>query len=297
MKILLTGGTGLIGSAFIQQCGDPHEITVVSRRPTHAKKRLGPSVTVIPTLTELKNLNAFDAVINLAGEPIADKRWTSAQKQKIEHSRWHTTELLVKALAASDTPPHTFISGSAIGYYGRQGAEPITEEKHTVHDEFSHQLCKKWEAIAEQASSANTRVCLLRTGIVLAPQGGALKKMLPPFRLGLGGPMGHGQQHMSWIHLDDMVAGIQFLLDHKTCHGAFNFTAPQPVSNEDFSKTLARVLRRPAIFRVPSFVLRTALGEMSDLLLTGQAVLPQRLEQAGFHFQYARLEEALHACV
>lgn len=297
MKILMTGGTGFVGSAFIKRYGDQHEITVVSRHPKQAKKTLGPTVSVLPSLAELEHLNAFDAVINLAGEPIADKRWTDAQKERIEQSRWHITETLVGLCAASDHPPHTFLSGSAIGYYGRQGATPVTEDDNTPHDEFSHQLCKRWEAIAQEAASEQTRVCLLRTGVVLAGHGGALKKMLPPFRLGLGGPIGDGQQMMSWIHLDDMVAGIQFLLEHDQCQGPYNFTAPHPASNEAFSKTLGKVLHRPAFFRVPAFVLRTALGEMSDLLLTGQAVLPQRLEQAGFVFEYPQLEQALHASV
>lgn len=295
MNILITGGTGLVGSAFIQRFGDDYNITVLSRHPERAHKKLGPTVSVLASLGELENLNHFDAVINLAGEPIADKRWTSAQRKRIEKSRWHITDTLVGLFEASESPPHTFISGSAIGYYGRQGTTPVTEAKNTPNDEFSHRLCKYWEDIALRAKSDKTRVCLLRTGIVLARQGGALKKMVPPFRLGLGGPMGSGEQMMSWIHINDMTAAIQFLLQQRDCSGAYNLTAPNPVNNATFSKTLGKVLHRPAFFRVPAFVLRLGFGEMSDLLLTGQAVLPERLQQAGYNFEYEELHQALEA--
>ncbi|WP_194755344.1 TIGR01777 family oxidoreductase [Aliidiomarina indica] len=297
MNILITGGTGLVGSHFIQRYGDDHSITVLTRHPKNARKKLGPTVSLLASLGELENLNHFDAVINLAGEPIAEKRWTDAQRERIEQSRWHITESLVGLFAASETPPHTFISGSAIGYYGRQGTTPVTEAEHTPNDEFSHRLCKQWETIALRAESSKTRVCLLRTGIVLSRNGGALKKMLLPFRLGLGGPMGDGKQMMSWIHIHDMTAGIMFLLEHPECSGPYNFTAPKPVNNETFSKTLGKSLHRPAFFRAPAFVLRLAFGEMSDLMLTGQAVLPERLEQAGYTFEYGELKEALDACV
>lgn len=296
MNILITGGTGLVGSAFIQRYGDEYSITVLSRHPERARKKLGPTVTVIASLGELENLNHFDAVINLAGEPIADKRWTAAQRERIEKSRWHITDALVGLFEASESPPHTFLSGSAIGYYGRQGETPVTETNNTPNDEFSHRLCKYWEDIALRAKSDNTRVCLLRTGIVLARQGGALKKMLPPFRFGLGGPMGSGKQMMSWIHINDMTAAIQFLLQQRDCHGPYNLTAPNPVNNATFSKTLGKVLHRPTFFKVPAFVLRLGFGEMSDLLLTGQAVIPERLQQAGFTFEFEDLHPALEAC-
>ncbi|WP_232096358.1 TIGR01777 family oxidoreductase, partial [Serratia ureilytica] len=189
-------------------------------------------------------------------------------------------------------PPGGRISGSAVGYYGDQGQAVVTEEE-PPHDEFTHQLCQRWEALALQAQSDATRVCLLRTGVVLAPQGGALAKMLPPFRFGLGGPIGDGRQYLPWIHLEDMVNGIIYLLDHATLSGPFNMVAPYPVHNEQFAAQLANVLDRPAFLRVPAFVMRLLMGEAAVLVLGGQRAVPKRLEEAGFHFRYLELEQAL----
>lgn len=297
MKILFTGGTGLIGSAFISKFGARHEFTVLSRRPARARQELDNAVNTLASLNELDNLDGFDAVINLAGEPIADKRWTRNQKKRIERSRWNITEKLAELFKASEKPPEVLISGSAIGYYGRQGKEPVTENKNTPNKEFSHFLCKKWEKLATDIASDRTRVCILRTGIVLAPEGGALNRMKLPFKLFVGGPVGNGEQMMSWVHLDDMVDILDFLLNCENCDGVYNATAPNPASNEDFSKTLAKVMERPCFFRVPAFVLKLGLGEMSDLLLTGQAVLPERLQKAGYEFRYPELERALKQCV
>ncbi|RUO19290.1 TIGR01777 family protein [Aliidiomarina iranensis] len=293
MKILITGATGLVGSAFIRKYGEQHEITALSRTPSKASKKLGRGIRVLGSLAELDNLNNYDAVINLAGEPIAEKRWSEAQKERIENSRFRITEQLTALIKNSEHPPEVFISGSAVGFYGRQGEKLVSETEGTPHKEFSHELCQRWEQLANEAASSQTRVCLLRTGIVLARSGGALQRMAPPFKFGLGGPIGDGQQMMSWIHIADMVAAIDFLLNKTACAGAYNLTAPEPVNNEVFSKTLAKVLHRPAIFRVPAFVMRLAFGEMSDLLLTGQAVVPKRLLEAGFQFEYSKLEPAL----
>ncbi|RTE87575.1 MULTISPECIES: TIGR01777 family oxidoreductase [Gammaproteobacteria] len=292
MKILITGGTGLIGSAFIERYD--HDYTILTRRPESAARQLSDKHTYINRLSELKNLNDFDAVINLAGEPIAEKRWTKKHKARIEKSRWQTTDELVALFEASSKPAATFISGSAVGYYGRQGDEKVTERDYIAHDEFSHELCKTWEDKAKQAET-KTRLCLLRTGIVLSPSGGALNRMVTPFKLGLGGPIGHGQQMMSWVHIEDMIEMIQFLLENENCQGVFNATAPQPVSNEKFSKCLAQTLNRPCLFRVPAFTMRLAFGEMADLLLTGQAVLPQKLQEQGFTFKYEHIEPCLKA--
>lgn len=292
MKILITGGTGLIGSAYIHRFHEQHQFTVLTRRPERAKRQLGEQVAVINRLATLENLNDFDAVINLAGEPIAEKRWSKAQKSRIEKSRWQTTDELVSLFAKSSKPPAVFISGSAVGYYGRQGNEPVTERDYIAHDEYSHQLCKTWEDKA-RAAEAMTRLCILRTGIVLSPAGGALERMVPPFRFGLGGPIASGEQMMSWIHLEDMLQLIDFLLHNTDCQGIFNATAPHPVSNADFSQALATTLKRPCVFRVPGFVLKIVFGEMADLLLTGQAAFPKRLEEAGFEFRYRNIEAAL----
>lgn len=191
----------------------------------------------------------IDAVINLAGEPIADKRWTAEQKQRLCHSRWDITQKLVNLFNASDTPPAVLISGSAVGFYGDLGEVVVTEDE-PPHNEFTHKLCARWEQLACEAQSDRTRVCLLRTGAVLAPTGGILAKLMPLFRLGLGGPIGNGRQYLAWIHIDDMVNGILWLLDNDLS-GPFNMVSPYPVRNEQFAHSLGHALNRPAIFRVP----------------------------------------------
>ncbi len=292
MKILLTGGTGFIGARLMPHLRPEHEVTVLSRTPNKVYQRLGHDVHALASLTELKNLDEFDAVINLAGEPIADKRWNDAQKQRICQSRWQITEQLVDKIKAGSHPPKVLISGSAVGFYGRQG-EALVDEDSLPHQEFSHEVCAKWEQLALAAANEQTRVCLLRTAVVLGKEGGALKKMLPAYRFGLGGPIGSGKQYMSWIHVDDVVSIILFLLEQEQCHGAFNTAAPEPVTNAQFSKTLAKVLNKPHFARVPAWTMRLLLGEMSELLLTGQRVMPVRLQSAGFHFRYPTLEKAL----
>ena len=291
MHIFVTGGTGLIGQQLIEQLHPQHSITVLSRGINAARKKLPGDVKIIDDFDSLSNFNDYDAVINLAGEPIADKRWSEQQKYRICQSRWQLTASIVNKLHASDNPPATFISGSAIGYYGRQDDTPITENNHQVHEEFTHEVCQQWEHIAQSASNV-CRVCLLRTGIVLAFDGGALSKMRLPFKLGLGGRIGNGKQYMSWIHIDDMVAGILFLLSQPELSGPFNFTAPTPVTNASFVKAFANALHRPALFPVPAPILKLAMGESADLLLTGQRVLPQKLQDAGFHFRYDNIDAA-----
>ena len=288
-SILITGGTGLIGRTLVKSLHKQYAITVVTRDPNRATRLLGEHVKCI-TAEELRSVDQFDAVVNLAGEPIADKRWTDAQKARICQSRWKITQQLVDLINNSSNPPAVFVSGSAIGVYGRQGDTVITEEFTDFHDEFSREVCQKWEDIALEA---NTRVCILRTGVVLSDEGGALAKMLMPFRLGLGGPIGSGKQFMAWIHLDDMVNGIQFLLENDETKGVYNFTAPNPNTNHFFSLALAKRLERPCIFRVPAFVLKTLMGESSDLVLFGQKVVPQKLIDNGFKFAFPTLKTAL----
>ena len=288
-SILITGGTGLIGRTLVKSLHKQYAITVVTRDPNRAIRLLGEHVKCI-TAEELRSVDQFDAVVNLAGEPIADKRWTDAQKARICQSRWKITQQLVDLINNSSNPPAVFVSGSAIGVYGRQGDTVITEEFTDFHDEFSREVCQRWEDIALEA---NTRVCILRTGVVLSDEGGALAKMLMPFRLGLGGPIGSGKQFMAWIHLDDMVNGIQFLLENDETKGVYNFTAPNPNTNHFFSLALAKRLERPCIFRVPAFVLKTLMGESSDLVLFGQKVVPQKLIDNGFKFAFPTLKTAL----
>lgn len=292
MQILITGGTGLIGSHLVPRLLETgHDITVVTRSPEAARGKFDPRVTLWKGLNDHANLDGFDAVINLAGEPIADKRWTEAQKQRLCQSRWQVTERLVEMFKASQTPPSVLISGSAAGYYGDLGEVVVTEDE-PPHNEFTHKLCARWEQIACGAQSENTRVCLLRTGVVLAPKGGILGKLLPIFRLGLGGPIGSGRQYLAWIHVDDMVNGILWLLNNDL-RGPFNMVSPYPVRNEQFSHSLGHVLNRPAFMRVPAAAVKLMMGESAVLVLGGQRALPKRLEESGFGFRYFDLEEAL----
>lgn len=292
MKILITGGTGLIGRHLVPRLLTlGHTVCVVTRSPEKARQTLDPRVELWSGLQNISSLDGIDAVINLAGEPIADKRWTAQQKQKLCDSRWGITQRISDLIQASTTPPSVLISGSATGYYGDLGEVVVTEEE-PPHNEFTHKLCARWEQIAGTAQSERTRVCLLRTGVVLAPKGGILGKMLPPFKLGLGGPIGNGRQYLAWIHIDDMVNGILWLLDNDL-RGPFNMVSPYPVHNEQFSHALGQALNRPAILRVPATVIRLLMGESSVLVLGGQRALPKRLEAAGFAFRWYDLDEAL----
>ena len=285
MQILITGGTGLIGRHLIPRLLElGHQVTVVTRSPDKARQLLDSRVALWKGLEDRQNLNDIDAVVNLAGEPIADKRWTAQQKERLCQSRWSITQKLADLINASETPPAALISGSAAGYYGDLGEVVVTEEE-PPHNEFTHKLCARWEQIACSAQSDKTRVCLLRTGVVLAPEGGILAKMIPPFRLGLGGPIGNGRQYLAWIHIDDMVNGILWLLDNDL-RGPFNMVSPYPVRNEQFAHALGHALNRPTVIRL-------LMGESSVLVLGGQRALPKRLEAAGFSFRWYDLEEAL----
>lgn len=292
MNILITGGTGLIGQALIARLKADHTITVLSRSADKVKTLFGDEITQCGSLEQL-DINHYDAVINLAGEPIADKRWTEKQKHRICHSRWDLTERLSEKIQQASPAPKVFISGSAIGFYGRQDAKRIDESHTDFYPEFSHDICARWENLAQRAASPSTRVCILRTGIVLAANGGALKKMIPPFKMGLGGRLGDGQQYMSWIHLDDMVSIIDFLLFHSELAGPINATAPRAVNNETFTEALAARLGKKARFPMPTFMAKLLFGEMSDLLLYGQNVYPEQLIKAGFEFQFKDIKSAL----
>ncbi len=293
MHILVTGGTGLIGSSLIKFLNNHHKVTVLSRSQAKVYHINGHQVNAIKNLNEV-DFNQVNIIINLAGEPIANKRWSVKQKHLIEQSRWHLTQELVDCINAAQTPPHTFISGSAIGYYGRQDPQPIDENYTNCYPEFSHKLCKQWEEIALQAHSDTTRVCILRTGIVLAKKAGALKKMLPAYKCALGGPISDGDQMMSWIHIDDMVSLIIFLIEKRELQGVFNATSPNPVTNEEFSRMLAGTLKRPNFAKMPAKIVKLLFGEMAELLIYGQNVQPVKLQQAGFRFHYPKIKGALN---
>jgi len=302
MNILLTGGTGFIGRALIPKLVDAgHDITVLTRDKAQVETpRI--SATYLwwdPATGEgdlAATLERVDAVINLAGEPVVGKRWSKAQKLRIAESRCDATQVLQKTIHASTSKPKVLINASAIGYYGARADEDITEATNAGKG-FLADTCKAWESHAIRVADFGVRVVRLRIGIVLETDGGALGRMLLPFKLGLGGPLGSGQQWMSWIHRADLVNIILFALDHPEIEGALNGTAPEPVRMREFAKTLARILKRPCIFPVPGFVLKILLGEMSSVLLLGQKVLPQKALNNAFSFQYPKLQDALAACV
>jgi uncharacterized protein len=290
-KIIVAGGTGLLGTALVGALQDDrHMVVVLTRRPTRDNEvRWSPQYAEGLWTSALDNAHA---VINLAGASIAGGRWTTARKAAIRDSRMQATGALVKAIVASGQPPPIFISSSAVGYYGSRGDEPVTETTAPGSDFLAH-VCRDWEAAASQLSPA-ARVVLLRSGVVLARHGGALPQMALPFKLFAGGPAGSGRQFMSWIHLHDWVATVKWALASQHIAGPLNVTAPEPVTNEDFSRSLGRVLGRPAWLKAPSFALRLMLGEMADaLILGGQRVLPAVAQQHGFAFQYPTLESAL----
>lgn len=294
MNILITGGTGFIGRALSQALiAQGHQLTILSRQPKIDTQAL----KFIQNFAHIKNLDAFDAVINLAGEPIFAKTWTGIQKSKLRQSRLELTQKLVELCQKSSNPPHTFLSASATGYYGNlaQFAKNCTEQT-ACGNGFAAQLCQEWEACALQAQNKKTRVCLLRTGIVLDTAGGALKQMLALYRLGLGGKLGHGKQHWAWISLEDHIQAMLFLLENPDAQGAFNFVAPQSIRNTDFNCLLAKAIHRPAFFSVPAFVLKLILGERSQLLLDNQPLVPHHLTQLGFKFKFNNLEQWLASC-
>ena len=294
MRILLTGATGLIGSTLVRLWQTEQQLTALTRSAAKVEQKLGTGITAITDIAQL-NMNDYDVVVNLAGEPIADKRWSAQQKLKICQSRWQLTEELAAKIQQATTPPHTLINASAIGFYGRQSSEVIDESCESCYKEFSHDVCARWEELANHARSPRTRVCILRIGIVVAANGGALQKMLPAFRLGLGGRIGDGRQFMSWIHIDDLSAAFDFLLKHTELDGVFNATAPTAVTNQQWTMLLAKRVNRPALLPMPAMVIRLLFGEMGDLLLYGQNVCPRRLLDAGFQFRYRDLRAALHA--
>ncbi|WP_369959915.1 TIGR01777 family oxidoreductase [Pseudomonas benzenivorans] len=293
MHILLTGGTGLMGRALCRYwLTQGHRLTVWSRSPQRVSSLCGAEVRGIGRLEELGE-EPLDAVINLAGAPIADRPWTRKRKTLLWASRIGLTEQLLAWLGRREQKPRVLVSGSAVGWYGDGGERELHEDTPQVTDDFAAQLCGAWEETAQRAEALGLRVVLVRTGLVLARDGGMLKRLLLPFKLGLGGPLGDGRQWMPWIHLADQIALIDFLMLQQQASGPYNACAPQPVRNAEFASALGRALHRPAILPAPAFVLRVTLGELSGLLLGGQRALPVRLGEAGFAFRFTDLDAAL----
>lgn len=297
MKIVIAGGTGFIGAALIRSLQTRgHTVVLLTRA---SGKALARSETVVwqpdasprPRPALVAAINGADAVVNLAGEPIAGKRWTKAQKARLRSSRIDTTRTIVQAIADAQHKPRLLLNASAVGYYGPRGDEEVTEPEPPGKD-FLSGLCREWEAEALRAEAHGVAVARLRTGIVLGKGGGALAKMIPPFKLFVGGPLGSGLQWMPWIHLDDEVGLIEHLLAAGD-GGAVNATAPEPVRMKEFCATLGKALGRPSWAPVPAFVLRLAFGEMADVLLTGQRAVPAEAQRRGYAFRFPTLPEAL----
>jgi uncharacterized protein len=293
MRIVVAGGTGFLGRPLVERLErDGHTVRVLSRRPASAREvAWTPDGAAGPWAAALEDA---DAVINLAGESIAGGRWTVARKARIRDSRIRATRSLVAAIQQAPRVPAVFLSGSAIGYYGPRGDEPVTEQA-SAGDDFLAAVCRDWETEALRAAGT-TRVVLLRTGIALESDGGALPQMALPFKLFAGGPVGSGRQYYSWIHRDDWVNMVTWALRAGGVSGPLNLTAPTPLPNREFARTLGRVLSRPSFMPAPAFALRIVLGEMAEaLLLTGQRVLPAQAQAQGFQFTYPTLEPALRA--
>jgi uncharacterized protein len=294
MKLVVTGSHGLIGSALVAalEDGGHSVVRLVRGSALTGEVHWDPAAGVLDRTL----LDGVDGAVNLAGEGIADKRWTDDQKQRIVDSRVRSTDLLARALAELDPRPTVLVSGSAVGYYGDRGDEELTEESSGGAD-FLADLVRQWEAATAPAEQAGIRVVHARTGIVLSARGGALKKQLPLLKLGLGGRLGSGRQYQSWISIDDEVGGILHALQTDTLSGPVNLTGPEPVTNREFTATLGRVLGRPARLAVPRFALALALGgQLTDVaLLASQRVRPTRLQATGYQFRHPGLEAALRA--
>lgn len=299
MKIVIAGGTGFLGLPLTTDLlASGHTVVVLTRReqarvPAGAKAVVWEHAKTRPTWS--REIDGADVVINLAGEPIGEHRWSAAEKQRIEDSRISATRHLVAAILDAKQPPAVLVSGSAVGFYGPCGDEFVTEETGAGND-FLAGVCRRWEAQAVEASSARTRVVCVRTGLVLDRDGGAMARMLPPFRMGLGGRAGTGRQYWPWIHRTDWIKLIRFAIDTSDVAGPMNATAPEPVTNQVFAKELGKALGRPSFVPASRLALRLVLGEMADaLLLSGQRAVPAKADRFGYRFTYEKLPQALAA--
>ncbi|MBI4348203.1 MAG: TIGR01777 family protein [Elusimicrobia bacterium] len=290
MRILVCGGTGFVGRHLCRHlAGLGHEVVVVSRAegpaPAGAARRVSWDKL-------LEAVESAEAVVNLSGAGVADGRWSARRKVELKASRLTTTSRVVQAILAAKRKPEVLVNASAVGYYGDRGEEKLVESS-VPGGGFLAELCMAWENEAERASEAGVRVVTARIGVVLGIDGGALPRMLPPFRLGLGGPLGSGRQYMSWIHIDDAVGLLWLAASRRELKGPLNVTAPAPATNREFSRALAASLHRPCLFVVPGFILRGALGEMAELLLGGQRVEPAAALGRGYTFRFPELGPAL----
>src|SRR5215471_3217260 len=303
MKTVIAGGSGFLGTALAWAWAEEgHDVRILTRaipvgQAQHESGTGKPGITRGgwrpdgTSATVGQELERADALINLAGESIGNGRGTAARKQALRESRIRSTRSLVEALAATHEPPHTFISASGVGYYGDRDGETLPEDASAGHD-FIAQLCVEWEAEAQRGARPGIRVVPLRTGLVLEKSGGALARMITPFRLFVGGPLGSGRQYLSWIHRLDWIELVRFIVDTPGIEGPCNATAPHPVTNSAFSHALGHALHRPSFMPAPAFALRIALGELADSLLTGQRVIPAKALACGYPFRYPEIEIA-----
>jgi uncharacterized protein (TIGR01777 family) len=297
VHVVLTGGSGFIGERLIQRLlRDGHSVHLLGRRRPPASSQVGFSEwNASDSRAPQEPIASADAIVHLAGEPVA-QRWNADVKKRIRDSRVNGTRVLVEAIARSEDRPHTFISASAVGYYGDRG-DTILDESSARGSGFLPDVCVAWENEASAAGKLGVRVVMLRTGIVLGQGGGALKKMLPPFRMGVGGPIGSGAQWVPWIHIDDLVDSILFSRERTDLVGPVNTVAPNPVRNRDFAKALGNALGRPAVIPTPGFALKLILGEGADVVAQSQRVVPKALERAGFEFRYPEIHGALRNAI
>ena len=299
MRVVITGATGFIGGALCKALHKDYEVIALSRDAGRAAKSVGETAKVIEwdgrtTGSWFKQANGAFAIINLAGENVASGRWNESKKAGILHSRLDSAKAVLDAIKQVDKKPAVVIQASAIGYYGPRSDEQL-DETSTPGKGFLANVCRRIESSAEEIEGVGVRCVVIRTGVVLGRDGGAFARLVKPFRFYLGGYLGSGRQWFSWIHLDDEIAAIKFLLENEHLKGVFNLTAPQPVTMKEFCKILGKVLHRPAWLNVPAFAARLAFGEMADeMLLSGQKVLPKRLLNTGFDFKYTNVEQALN---
>lgn len=300
MKIILAGATGFIGKPLVSRLSAAgHHLVILTRDPARSRWHVSPKLQVLQWDSKTAGkwasaVDGADAVINLAGEPIAEKRWSPEQKQKLLRSRVDATRAIVQAFQSAKTKPKVLINGSAVGFYGPVENDEVPEETPKGTG-FLADVCEAWEKETEPLKNTGVRIVLLRTGIVLEKGGGALAKMEFPFKIFAGGPLGSGTQGFPWIHLDDEIGLIEFALTHESVEGPLNAAAPESLTNAQFSKALGHALHRPSWAPVPAFVLKLMLGEMSEMLLTGQRAVPRKALQAGYRFKYSSATQALQA--
>lgn len=295
MHCLISGGTGFIGRRLVASLlADGHRVTVLTRDYARARLRVGSKPSIVCNLGELTPDTDIDVMINLAGPGIADRRWTAARKRILMDSRIETTQQMVDLMKRLKHPPRVFVSASAIGFYGASDDRPLGESDPAVSGGFSHELCKRWEAEAMRATASGVRTVITRFGVVLGEGGGMVARLKLPFSLGLGGRLGSGDQILSWVHMNDVIKAIRYLIADEKCDGVFNVTAPGAVSNAGFTQALASVLHRPVLLPMPAVLVRLLFGEMGgELLLSGQRVVPERLTRMGFGFEFPVVEAAL----